>query len=348
VIADIATALECSVADLTGQPGMPPDPDAAAARTAVPAIIQALIETDLSEGPTGTSRPIEELKREAELIGDLRLRCDYAQAARLLPHLLRELHAATHGPDRQVALQLLARTADNTSFIIRYLGYPTEAWLAAERAHEAAEALEDPVILALATWSRIHAATGCGAYRRALTLAERGVDEMQRHVNVWAGSEMLGQLHLSSAFTSYAVGQHDDARAWVDQAALLAERTGDSRRLNLMFGPTNIRLWQISMEVDGGEPGRAVEIARATNPAAAGLSVSRQVAYWSDTARALTRLRQDREAVRMLLRAERLAPVRVHSSPLIQETARTLLDRAQRRAGGPELRGLCERMNVPL
>lgn len=45
-------------------------------------------------------------------------------------------------------------------------------------------------------------------------------------------------------------------RSWVDQASPLAERTGDSHRLGLMFGPTNIRLWQISMEVDGGEPDR--------------------------------------------------------------------------------------------
>lgn len=347
VIANIAAALECSVAELTGQPGTPPDRDAAAARTAAPAVLQALIEVDLSQDPTCTPRPIEELEREAELVGELRLACDYTRAARLLPRLLREVHASTHGTDRPVALRLLARTADNASFIIRYIGYPAEAWLAAERGRQAAEALEDPVILGLTTWSRIHAATGCGAYRRALTLAEREADEMQRHVDTSAGGpEMLGQLYMSCAFAAYAVGQRDDARAWVRQAVPLAERTGDSHRLGLMFGPTNIHLWQISMEVDGGEPGRAVEIARSTNPAAAGLSISRQVAYWSDTARALARLRHDREAVRTLLRAERLAPVRVHSSPLIQETARTLLNRAQRRAGGPELRGLCGRMNI--
>jgi transcriptional regulator with XRE-family HTH domain len=346
VIADIAAALECSVSELTGQPGTPPDRDAAAARAAAPAILQALIEVDLSQDPTCTPRPIDELDREAALVGELRLACDYARAARLLPPLLRETHAAIRGPDKLAALRLLARTADNTSFIIRYIGYPTEAWLAAERGRQAAEALEDPVILGLTTWSRVHAATGCGAYRRALTLAQREVEEMQRHADACAGPEMLGQLYMSCAFAAYAVGQYDDAKTWVQQAVPLAERTGDSHQLGLMFGPTNIHLWQISMEVDGGEPGHAVEIARSTNPAAAGLSVSRQVAYWSDTARALARLRRDREAVRMLLHAERLAPVRVRSSPLIQETTRTLLDRAQRRAGGSELRGLCERMNI--
>jgi hypothetical protein len=75
-------------------------------------------------------------------------------------------------------------------------------------------------------------------------------------------------------------------------------------------------------------------------------SSSRQVAFYTDTARALARVRKDAGAVRMLLTAEHLSASRVRSAPLARETARTLLDRAQRRAGGPELRGLCERMGM--
>jgi hypothetical protein len=50
----------------------------------------------------------------------------------------------------------------------------------------------------------------------------------------------------------------------------------------------------------------------------------------------------------MLLTAERLAPQRVRSNRLVQETARHLLERSRRRAGGPELRGLAERMGLPV
>ncbi len=346
LIADIASALECSVTQLTGQPGTPADRDGADAQAAAQAILQTLIEVDLAEEATCAARPIAQLEREAELVGDLRLRCDYTGAARLLPNLFRELHAATHGPDRETALRCFARTADHASFIIRYIGYPTEAWLAAEQGRKAAEILEDQVLLGLTTWSRVHAASGCGAFRRALTLAERESAELLPHVDDWAGPEMLGQLYLSCAFASFALGNRDSAQSWVDQAAPLAERTGDSHRLGLMFGPANTKIWQISMEVDGGEPGRAVEIARSVDPEAAGLSVSRQVAYWTDTGRALARTRRDRDAIRMLLHAERLAPVRIHASPLVQETVRSLLERSKRAAGGVELRGLCERMGL--
>ena len=75
----------------------------------------------------------------------------------------------------------------------------------------------------------------------------------------------------------------------------------------------------------------------------------RQVFYYADTARALTRLRsRDREAIRFLLTAERLAPQHVHTSALARETTRALLDRSNRRTGGTELRGLAERLQITI
>ena len=74
---------------------------------------------------------------------------------------------------------------------------------------------------------------------------------------------------------------------------------------------------------------------------------SRLVFFHTDVARAYAGLRgRDHDAVRHLLIAERIAPQHVHSCRLLQETTRALLDRAQRRAGGSALRGLCERMQV--
>ena len=89
-----------------------------------------------------------------------------------------------------------------------------------------------------------------------------------------------------------------------------------------------------------------MEIARGTNPAtiAAGF---RQVFYYADVGRAFAQLRgKDREAIRYLLTAERIAPQHFHSSPHARETTRALLERSRRQAGGTELRGLCERMRV--
>src|SRR5207244_375521 len=71
VLADIAQALECAVSDLTGQPTAPVDLATAEAQSAVEAIRQALVETDLDDEPVCTPRPIEDLTRETELVADL-------------------------------------------------------------------------------------------------------------------------------------------------------------------------------------------------------------------------------------------------------------------------------------
>jgi hypothetical protein len=349
VIADIAAALECSVTDLTGQPAATSPGDATvAAQAAVVGIRQALVEADLAEDPVITeTRPLPELERETALVADLRRRCDYAGAGHRLPRLIRELHAATHGPHRHDALRLLVETTFATSGVVRYVASPAESWLAAERCWQAAQTLDEPVYLALALYERAHAATGCGSYARGWSLARRGIDTLLGHEAAPGALAMLGQLHLTAAFAALGDHRPGDVTDLVAEAEGIGERTGDTDTLALMFGPTNTRFWRIAMEVDAGDPGRAVEIANGTNPELV-RSRSRQVAYWTDTARALSRVRRDRQAVKMLLHAERLAPVRVHSSPLVRETARTLLDRAQRSAGGPELRGLCERIDVPL
>lgn len=345
-LAAIAEALRCSVGELAG---LPPDPvtrDEAETSGAVYETMRAAIEADLTVPPSTSTPhpPVEQLSAEAELILDLRTRCDYRGAVQRLPALIRGLYAAAGGRDRKQALRALVIAEDAASFVVRYMGHPAPSCLLAERAQQAAEVLDDPVMLALAAWGRIHAATNCGLYQRALTLANTAADGLSRHLNLPNATELLGMIHLTRAFALYALGQTNDALTPLQEAQKLAERTGDSDALSLWFGPTNIRFWQVAMEVDSGDPGKAVETARTTNPQVVP-SISRQATFYIDTGRALARTGQDRDALRMLLAAERLAPQRMRD-PLIAETARSMLERARRGAGWSELRGLCERVGV--
>ncbi|MFC3499601.1 helix-turn-helix domain-containing protein [Micromonospora krabiensis] len=345
-LADIAAALDCAPAELTGVPVPAADRDVVAAHADVYAIRQALVDVDLSEPGTEPSTPLPELARTATLVDTLRQACDYAGAARLLPRLLRGLHAETAGPDRAVALRLLCDVTFIASSVLRNLGRPADAWLGAERCRDAAEATDDLTLRGYAAYARACAAASCGSYQRGLTLAERAVDELRGHTHEAGVSEVLGALLLVCAMASRGRGRLDDSRAWSAEAAELAGHTGETSTMGLYFGPTNVAIWQIGIEADGGDPGRAAEIARVTNPTAIPVGF-RQVFYYADTARALTRLRnRDREAIRFLLTAERLAPQHVHTSALARETTRALLDRSSRRAGGTELRGLAERLQV--
>jgi hypothetical protein len=176
---------------------------------------------------------------------------------------------------------------------------------------------------------------------------ERAASDLEGSLSHPDAQEMLGQLYMVAGFARYAQGDTTGAESAIEEAERLAGITGQSPALGLNFGPTGIAAWKVSMNADGADPGLAVEVARTADPAGlATVSVSRQAAFYVDTARALANIGKDSDALRMLLTAERLAPQRVQLSPIVAETVRALLDKARRGKGWAELKGLCERVGV--
>ncbi|HWS37670.1 MAG TPA: helix-turn-helix transcriptional regulator [Actinoplanes sp.] len=346
MLATIAAALECAPADLARTVAPAPDRTTAAARTGVLGLRTALVDIDLADPPAGTAPPIAGLRREVALLAALFRACDYAGAARLLPDLLRHLHTETAGPHRRDALLLLGEASHIASSVLRNLGYPSDAWLGAQRCRDAADAAGDPVLQGLAAYALASAAIACGSHQRGQTIAERAVDDLSRHRARPGGLEMLGSLHLVAALASRFRQRLDDSRDWLAEASALAARTGETTTMDMFFGPTNVNIWRMSIEVDDGDPARVVEIARRTDPALIPVGV-RQVFYYGDAARALARMGgRDREATRFLLTAERVAPQHVRTCPELAATVRLLLDRSHRRTGGTELRALHERVEL--
>jgi len=58
-------------------------------------------------------------------------------------------------------------------------------------------------------------------------------------------------------------------------------------------------------------------------------------------------MRRDEEALRMLRRAEEIAPARVRLHPIVPGVLADIRDRRQRATVGRELRGLLYRMGLP-
>ncbi|GGQ81342.1 transcriptional regulator [Couchioplanes caeruleus subsp. azureus] len=346
MLAAIAGALECTPAELAGTDVPAVDRTTAAARAGVLGLRRALVDIDLTEPPAGPAPPVAELRRSVALADALHQACDYAGAARLLPDLLRDLHTETAGPDHREALRLLCDATSIAFSVLRNLGHPADAWLAAQRCRDAADAAGDPVLRGHAAYALARAAIACGSYQRGQTLAERAVDDLGRHLGRPGGPEALGSLHLVAALAGRCRQRLDDSRDWLAEAAELARRTGETSTMSMFFGPTNVNIWRMSIEVDHGDPGLVVEIARGTDPAAIPAGV-RQVFYYADAARALARIGgRDREAIRLLLTAERIAPQHVRTSAELAETVLALLERSRRQAGGTALRGLYARMRA--
>jgi len=346
LVADMATALECSVTELTGQPHVPGDRALETAQASVQHVWRALVEIAPDEPPARTASPLPALRERFDLLDARRLKCDYAAVGQILPELLIDLHASASGTDARPATLMLVDATNTARGMLRALGHPAEATLAAERCRQAAERLEEPVPLAVADWARANAAAGSGSRRRSLTLATRAAAELERHLDGDDALAMLGMLHLSSA-QALLRSHPDDAFAHLSEAASLAERTGETKVWWMSFGPTNVGIWQVGVYVDAGDPGKAVEIASRLKPGALD-SVDRQATYYVDLARALADFegQRDDQALRALLAAERLAPQRIRAYTAARSTARFLRERSMRNAVGSTLRGLCERMGV--
>jgi transcriptional regulator with XRE-family HTH domain len=340
----LAEVLAVSVVDLTGQPYAPTDRQQSDAQATVPALRLALMQTSLDDPTPVVPRALPELVVETRRIGDLRWTCDYAAVGRVMPGLLRELHAAHEPSCRVEALRALVMLCQAGATMLKDLGYPDLAWIMADRGCKAAERIGDPLWVAAAQFPRAHAILAAGAAAHALSQVDRAA-AMLTPDGAEAG-QVYGMLHLSAAMALTQLHRTDDALTRIAEADAVAARTGDGTAFRFCFGPTNVQFWRVAAAVEAGEGGRALELARDVH-AEAVPARSRQATFYADVGRGLAQAKgRTRDAVAMLQRAEKLAPQRIRIHPLVRETVRDMLDQSRRQAGGQELRGLARRMNV--
>jgi tetratricopeptide (TPR) repeat protein len=340
MIADIAAALECAIADLTGQPYHLADRKLEAAHANVERVWQAMMAYPLTEPLAQDHRPVAVLQNDSDLIRDLYNRCDYAGTLGHLIGLVPELHAAAHDHDARLALELMVSVYGAAMGSLLNLGYHAHAWLAAERCTDAAQSLEDSVALAVAAANNARVAAHSGAYGPARSMCTRAANDLERNLAAPAALETLGFLHLTRGHHAIGLKDLPTAEDHFTEAASIADRTGETTSWDLAFGPNNVALWQMAAEVDTGKPDKAIQTGRRIQVGS--LIPTRAVAFYLDMARSLADLQQSEAAVRMLLSAERIAPQHTRSATPAHVVARSLLDRTN----SSELRGLCERMGI--
>jgi transcriptional regulator with XRE-family HTH domain len=343
-LAAVAEALDVSPADLIGSAAEFRDSArAAGGHESVHEVRVALLTSSLESPDTPPSQPPGQLLREAEEINILRLHCQFDAVGRRLCDLLPKAHrSAVSGTGRTMGLQALVIATQAATFWLKYTGYPDLAWIAADRGHQAAERLGDPVWIGAADFARAQALSGLGAYKTMGDVAAAAAQSTPRDTQ--AGMEVYGIHLLNQAFAASASGEPDVSTA-LDEARDVAAHTGEGDAFGLVFGPANVDLWAMGIALEQDNPDEAVEIGRALNPQDIPTPY-RRVSYYLDLAAALVRTGHTSEAVLELRRAERTAPQRFENSPLARELVATMLQRATRNPDGRELRGLAHRLGV--
>lgn len=342
LLEDLAGALGCSVADLTGQPYLQTDRATAKALATLPPVSVALHDCTLSDVPDVNPRPLEHL---ATLVATANQHVDearYQLAGRDLGGVLTELHvhAVTGGADVQrVALAALVEGCFVAAGIARSLGNVELSALAARRAADAAALIERPELAALAGMTRVGALLRLGARSRAGTVLTEQLAAAEPHADPTASdtapAEGSGMLHLTGAQLAARERRIGDADTHLDEARQLAARTGERNSYQFHFGPANVVAWSLAIAVElrrGPSVAETLDVSPATFAALD--SADRRAGFHLDLSRAYAQAGGERDdaALRHLDSADRIAPTRLRNDPIARDLVITLDRRAKRRS----------------
>jgi len=354
LLEDLAGALGCSVADLTGQPYLPADRATADALACLPAVALAVYDCTLDDVPDMPARPLGQLAAIAERANIYRDEACYSLAGRGLGAALTELQvtAATGNTDtRRAALRALVLACIAGAATARHLGRAELAVQASRRARDAARCLDDPTLTGLTAMQRVLALTRMSAHHRAETVLDEALAELEPVADPSAAdtgpAEAAGMLHLTAALGCARAGRAGDAEQHLAHAEELATGTGECNAWHFHFGPANVAAWRVNAAVELGtgpeaaervsaEPDRMAVLSSAERRAALHLDVSRAWAQDGGT--------RDAEALRNLDTADRIAPQRIRNDPIARELVTTLHRRARRQVW--ELDSLRNRFGV--
>ena len=257
LIEDLADALGCSVADLTGQPYLPPDRATADALATLPGIGMTLSDITLDDVPDVPARSIEQLAR---LVDQANNHCDqtnFALSGRGLGALLTELHVhivTGNTETRRAALTVLVEACRVAFTTAKNVGQPTIALLAGRRGYDAAQRLGDPALIGFAAWYRAIALMRQGDRDRTTHLLTTSIETLAGIADPTsadpATAEAYGLLHLASALNAARAHRAADAHGHLAEAVAIACRTGERNTLRLHFGPTNTAVWSVAVGVE--------------------------------------------------------------------------------------------------
>lgn len=317
------------LADLTGEQSLPVASVTKAGHPATGAVAEALAKTIRW---TGADDPAS-VRVTDRLAGAWGIwhgsSTERTAVAEVLPTLIVDARAAARnldGVERRRALAELAQVYHLCQLFLAHQPAVELVWLAADRAMTAAQDADDPLAIAVAAWYYGHVYRGNAQFDAAETV----LGEALQLVDPAAGEAhrvRWGQLHLGMALGAAKTGAGGTAWRHWDHALDAARTLGDGYAHPwLMFGPTAVEAYGISIDADLMHPGEATR--RAGVVELAGLpSRTRRASYLIDSARA-HRMRQEHVAVVHLLgRAIRESVETVRHSTYARQATLELMER---------------------
>jgi len=354
VLQKVADVLNVPVSELRG--GDDSHPDAAERPEAFDLIRSALTRHPalaflLGDQPVPTIKLSALTSQHAE-IWDLVHASRYTDLAPVLAALIPGLEtvsrAATDETTRRQARAMLADTYQATAAMMAKLGEGDTAWIAADRAAALAEASGDALAVAASMYRMAHVFLSLDQLGQAQQVAATTTAALEPLTEDTRSTpealSLCGACLLVLAITAARDNERADAHRHLDLASKTAQRVGSGRDdYGTEFGPINVAIHAVSVAVDLGDAGHALDLASRVDYHA--LSPERQARHLIDLAAAHTMRRHIGEAIHALQQAEQLTPELTHGHHGARIVIRDLLQLSGLRPRS-ELRDLAERFGV--
>jgi transcriptional regulator with XRE-family HTH domain len=343
----IARALDVDIAALLdpSRPVSATDDD----QTRVSAIRDALTSIDdlLGELDGADAPDLTELSRTVTYAWGARWAGRYEPLAAMLPRLLTEAAAATHGTagsEAGRAADLAAQVHQITAEILLGLGASDLGYVAAREAVRLAALVSDPLRAAATRDTLGRVLMRQGRFVDAERVCVATAEDMQPEGDAsTAHLSVYGGVLLRGATAAARQGRAGAATDLLAEATAVARRTGADRTdYDVVFGPSNVVMQSVDCSVVTEDYVAAAEMARTMPPDAALPLVSRS-RHLADVAHAQLRLGHDRAAESTLLTIERAAPEWISHQQLPGVLVGELLTRGR---PSPRLRALARRLNA--
>jgi transcriptional regulator with XRE-family HTH domain len=336
VLLRLATELQVSVAVLLDESvdAAPQPPDTAGA-----AVVRALLTTHGLAHPADAPLPDVPLRTRVDDLWRTWQTSPtrFTDSEALLPALISDVEGTVrvlrHGSDPVARRECLRTAADLYGLLRSYCrraGRLDLSLMVSDRALRAAEDADDPLRIATAQWNLGHVLLStAGDEHAAADVALRAADDLHRRLTTPEAVAVRGALELVAV-----VAQARTRKAWAardrleDRVRPLADQTGEGNIQWTVFGPTNMELHAVSVEMLAGNAADALRLADQVDTTQLP-SRERQFTFILEVARCYDLRREDAAVLVHLLELEELAPEDLQRSPLARGLVLSLVERAR-------------------
>lgn len=255
----------------------------------------------------------------------------YSEVGGALPQLITDTELLLRGSSDQKLAQLCAvELYGLVRTVSKRLGRADSALLAADRAMRAADVLGRPLPQAAAAWNLAHVLLADNEVDGAEAVAMNALDELRSKTDgtTLDGMALQGALLSVAAVASARLGRGWPGRDRLREADKLAQATGERNTAWTAFGPTNVAMHAVSIEVETGEVTEALRLAESVEPPA-GLSIERRVAFLLEQAKGYEQRQDYGSALVTLQAASLVAPEDIAYRPAAQRTLQTIVQRGR-------------------